>query len=104
MGGAVVDAVRFATGDNFLAYATVFAGEAVLLAVAFVSRSGCASRPRARAARRRARRRLSEAGAGAPPQALARRTSPSAPASSQWPRSCQSDSTTRSQRRPSTST
>ena len=36
MGGAVVDAVRFATGDNFLAYATVFAGEAVLLAVAFV--------------------------------------------------------------------
>ncbi len=36
MGGMVVDAVRLATGDNFAAYATVFAGEAVLLAAAFV--------------------------------------------------------------------
>ena len=36
MGGAVVDAVRLATGDHFVAYATVFAGEALLLAVAFV--------------------------------------------------------------------
>jgi hypothetical protein len=36
MGGAVVDAVRVATGDVFVAYATVFAGEAMLLAVAFV--------------------------------------------------------------------
>ena len=35
MGGMVVDAVRLATGDDFAAYATVFAGEAVLLAVAF---------------------------------------------------------------------
>jgi BCD family chlorophyll transporter-like MFS transporter len=34
IGGAVVDTVRAATGDNFLAYATVFAGEAILLAVA----------------------------------------------------------------------
>ena len=36
MGGAVVDAIRVATGEIFIAYATVFAGEAVLLAVAFV--------------------------------------------------------------------
>jgi BCD family chlorophyll transporter-like MFS transporter len=36
MGGAVVDGVRLATGDHFLAYATVFAIEAVLLAVALV--------------------------------------------------------------------
>jgi BCD family chlorophyll transporter-like MFS transporter len=36
MGGAVVDTVRLATGQVFAAYATVFAGEAALLAVAFV--------------------------------------------------------------------
>ncbi len=36
LGGAVVDAMRLATGDTFVAYATVFAGEAILLAVAFV--------------------------------------------------------------------
>ena len=35
MGGAVVDAIRVATGEIFLAYAAVFAGEAILLAVAF---------------------------------------------------------------------
>jgi BCD family chlorophyll transporter-like MFS transporter len=35
MGGAVVDAVRLATGAAFPAYATVFAIEAILLAVAF---------------------------------------------------------------------
>jgi hypothetical protein len=35
MGGVVVDTVRLATGQVFVAYATVFAGEAVLLAVAF---------------------------------------------------------------------
>lgn len=36
MGGIVVDGVRLATGDAFLAYATVFAIEAALLAIAFV--------------------------------------------------------------------
>jgi BCD family chlorophyll transporter-like MFS transporter len=36
MGGAVVDAVRLATGNTFAAYATVFAGEAILLAIALV--------------------------------------------------------------------
>lgn len=35
LGGAVVDAVRLATGQTFVAYATVFAAEAVLLAFAF---------------------------------------------------------------------
>jgi MFS transporter, BCD family, chlorophyll transporter len=35
MGGVVVDAVRIATGRTFLAYATVFAIEAILLGVAF---------------------------------------------------------------------
>jgi len=35
IGGAVVDAIRVATGEIFIAYATVFAGEAILLAVAF---------------------------------------------------------------------
>jgi cytochrome bd-type quinol oxidase subunit 2 len=35
LGGAVVDAVRLATGTAFPAYATVFALEAILLAVAF---------------------------------------------------------------------
>jgi BCD family chlorophyll transporter-like MFS transporter len=35
MGGAVVDGVRLATGAAFPAYATVFAGEAILLAAAF---------------------------------------------------------------------
>jgi BCD family chlorophyll transporter-like MFS transporter len=35
IGGAVVDAIRVATGEIFVAYATVFAGEAILLAVAF---------------------------------------------------------------------
>ena len=36
MGGAVVDAVRLASGAAFPAYGTVFAGEAVLLAAAFM--------------------------------------------------------------------
>jgi BCD family chlorophyll transporter-like MFS transporter len=36
LGGAVVDAIRIATGAAFPAYATVFAGEAALLAIAFV--------------------------------------------------------------------
>ncbi len=35
LGGAVVDGIRLATGANFPAYATVFAGEAILLAAAF---------------------------------------------------------------------
>ncbi len=35
LGGAVVDGIRLATGATFPAYATVFAGEAILLAAAF---------------------------------------------------------------------
>jgi BCD family chlorophyll transporter-like MFS transporter len=34
LGGAVVDAIRLSTGNTFLAYAAVFAGEAILLAIA----------------------------------------------------------------------
>ncbi len=36
VGGVVVDSVRLVTGAPFPAYATVFAGEAILLAIAFV--------------------------------------------------------------------
>jgi len=36
MGGVIVDAIRIATGRTFAAYATVFAIEAILLAIAFV--------------------------------------------------------------------
>jgi BCD family chlorophyll transporter-like MFS transporter len=36
MGGALVDAIRLATGETFVAYAAVFAIEAILLAAAFV--------------------------------------------------------------------